>query len=52
MKRATFIPFIPGFIIAIAVVLSPLKGTAGVNVNIGVNVPFPTLEIDAPPLLW
>jgi hypothetical protein len=49
MKRATFISYLPGFIIAIAVLLSPLKGTAGVNVNIGVNVPFPTLEIDAPP---
>jgi hypothetical protein len=49
MKRATFVPYLPRFVIAIAIVLSPLKGTAGVNVNIGVNVPFPALEIDAPP---
>jgi hypothetical protein len=49
MKRATFIPCFVGFVIAVAVVLSPLKGIAGVNVNIGVNVPFPALEIDAPP---
>jgi hypothetical protein len=49
MKRTAFIPFFAGLVIAAAVLLSPFKGTAGVNVNVGINVPLPAVEIDARP---
>ncbi len=49
MKRPAFIPFLAGFVTAAAILLSPLTGRAGVNVNIGISVPLPVVEIDAPP---
>jgi len=49
MKRTAFIPFFAGLVITAAVLLSPLRGTAGVNVNVGINVPLPVVKIDVPP---
>lgn len=49
MKIHAFIPFFASFVIAAAILMSPLKGTAGVNVNVGISIPLPVVEIDAPP---
>jgi hypothetical protein len=49
MKRTAFIQFCGGLVTAVAILLSPLTGRAGVNVNVGISVPLPVIEIDAPP---
>ncbi len=49
MKKTAFIPLFTGIVITVAVFLSPLKSMAGVNVNVGINVPLPAVEIAAPP---
>ncbi len=51
MRRTVFILLFTGIVMTAAVLLTPLKGTAGVNVNVGINVPLPTLEIGAPPAM-
>lgn len=51
MKRNAFIPLLAGAVITATVIFSPLKSSAGVHVNIGINVPLPALEISAPPAM-
>ncbi len=51
MKRNAILPLAAGAVITAAVIFSPLRSSAGVNVNVGINVPLPALEISAPPAL-
>ncbi len=51
MKRNALVPLLAGAVITAAVSFSPLNSFAGVNVNVGINVPLPALEIGAPPAM-
>ncbi len=51
MKRNVVVPLVAGAVITAAVIFSPLGSSAGVNVNVGINVPLPALEIAAPPAM-
>ncbi len=51
MKRNVLLPLFAGAVIAASALSSPLDSLAGVNVNVGINVPLPALEIAAPPAM-
>jgi hypothetical protein len=51
MKRNVLVPLFVRAVIVSAVLFSPLDSFAGVNVNVGINIPLPVFEITAPPAM-